>query len=123
MLANDFGKLHHYDLGIVLLANSTANPSKLVPHFRVRGITTVPTFVSPTLAVMPVPTAWRDQKLSFGITATNLTHYALSAAPVGKKYESIIVGWGNGLGLTWGFTGRLCLLGLFTLAKIRREVG
>jgi hypothetical protein len=84
---------------------TAATPAGLFPYFRVRGITTVPAFVSPTIAQIPVPKRWRTKSLSFGIEATSLTHYAMSVAPTGEEKERVIIGHGNGLGLTWGFTG------------------
>ncbi|TVY84292.1 Non-reducing end alpha-L-arabinofuranosidase BoGH43A [Lachnellula suecica] len=111
-------QLHHYDLGIVMLppgtsniTSRTSNTTALIPYFRVRGITTVPAFVSPTLALTPVPSAWVGDSLNVQITASNLTHYALSAGPASRPYEQKIIGYGNGLGLTWGFTG--ALLGVY----------
>jgi hypothetical protein len=86
-------------------AATAASRAGLVPHFRVRGITTVPAFISPTIAQVPVPKPWKGKTLRFGIEATNLTHYAMSVAPTGAEEERMIVGYGNGLGLTWGFTG------------------
>jgi hypothetical protein len=82
-----------------------SNTSDLVPHFRVRGITTVPAFISPTLALTPMPSEWLGRSLNLEISASNLTHYALSAGPAFRQYEQKVIGYGNGLGLTWGFTG------------------
>ena len=90
-------QLHHWDLGIVIL-NST-------PQFRLRGITTVPAFVFPDLAVVPVPSAWLNTKLVFEIRASNVTHYTFAVGPVGKQSEMQTIGHAPGLGLTWGFTG------------------
>ncbi|EHK98584.1 putative Xylosidase/arabinosidase [Glarea lozoyensis 74030] len=95
----------------VALSVRQAPDGSLFPYFRVRGITTVPAFVSPTIAQIPVPKRWRTKSLSFGIEATSLTHYAMSVAPTGEEKERIIVGYANGLGLTWGFTG--ALLGVY----------
>jgi hypothetical protein len=90
---------------MIYQAATAAYPAGPVPYLRVRGITTVPAFTSPTIALLPVPKLWRGKKLRFGIEATNLTHYAMSVAPVDTEKERRIIGYGNGLGLTWGFTG------------------
>ncbi|KAF4632151.1 hypothetical protein G7Y89_g5978 [Cudoniella acicularis] len=107
-------QLHHYDLGIVMLPSSTkrklsssSNITSLAPHFRVRGITTVPAFTSSDLAVTAIPSPWIGQSITLKIQAKNITHYELSAGPLGKKAEMKTIGYGNGLGLTWGFTGVL----------------
>ncbi|KAG9231933.1 beta-xylosidase [Amylocarpus encephaloides] len=106
-------QLHHYDLGIVLSTQpaTATKRARLVPQFRVRGITTVPAFISPTIAQIPMPETWTGKSLSFGINAKNITHYEMQVAPVGRKKDRIVVGYGNGLGLTWGFTG--ALLGVY----------
>ena len=90
-------QLHHYDLGIVYLSG--------IPNFRLRGITTVPTFISPTLALAAVPQAWLGGKLTFEIKASNVTHYYFAVGPVGKQSLRQTIGYTPGLGLTWGFTG------------------
>ncbi|KUJ07197.1 uncharacterized protein LY89DRAFT_767043 [Mollisia scopiformis] len=104
-------QLHHYDLGIVMLPNQTTNSSTLSPYFRVRGITTVPAFLSSDIAVAPVPAAWVSSHLTFEIRASNMTHYTLSVGPAGKQSQVMDIGFAPGLGLTWGFTG--ALLGVY----------
>ncbi|KAG4415262.1 hypothetical protein IFR04_011619 [Cadophora malorum] len=97
-------QLHHYDLGLVISSNASA------PILRLRGITTVPAFISPTIATVPVPSSWRvseTKQLAFQIRMSNLTHYTFSAGPVGKPSLMQDVGVAPGLGLTWGFAGAL----------------
>ncbi|KAH8678806.1 beta-xylosidase [Tricladium varicosporioides] len=111
-------QLHHYDLGLVMLSSSSAgNGTDLKPYFRVRGITTVPAFKSTDLALIAVPTAWLSKGITFEIKAENITHYALSAGPSGNINEMKTIGYGNGLGLTWGFTG--ALLGVYATTNGR----
>jgi len=55
---------------------------------------------------VPVPPKWAGQEITLDITARNLTHYVFSAGPASRKSERQIIGYGNGLGLTWGFTGK-----------------
>ncbi|ORX91012.1 beta-xylosidase [Clohesyomyces aquaticus] len=111
-------QLHHWDLGIVM--GSLASPPKtsgyggpasnsttLVPYLRLRGITTVPTFVFPDLHIVPFPTGWSGQKITLQITASNITHYTFSAGPAGQESLMQHIGTAPGLGLTWGFTGTL----------------
>ncbi|KAH8801380.1 beta-xylosidase [Xylogone sp. PMI_703] len=105
-------QLHHYDLGIVLLPDSNASSPTAgtpIPHFRVRGITTVPVFLNTSDTPIPVPSSWlgKGKQIRLEIKASNITHYALSAGPVGMMSQTQLIGWGNGLGLTWGFTGAL----------------
>ncbi|TAQ88821.1 hypothetical protein B7494_g2846 [Chlorociboria aeruginascens] len=102
-------QLHHWDLGAVLLMAS--NGTSLTANLRLRGITTVPTFVFPDLAILPIPTAWLQEELTLEIKTFNLTHYAFSAGPAGKRSLMQTVGYAPGLGLTWGFTG--ALLGIY----------
>ncbi|KAH6690769.1 beta-xylosidase [Leptodontidium sp. MPI-SDFR-AT-0119] len=102
-------QLHHYDLGFVISANNT-------PILRMRGITTVPAFVSPTIATLPIPPSWLTSKqLAFQIRMANVTHYTFSAGPVGKLSAMQDVEFASGLGLTWGFTG--ALLGVYATSN------
>ncbi|CZR67137.1 related to beta-xylosidase [Phialocephala subalpina] len=103
-------QLHHYDLGVVMVQNST-NSTNISPYLRLRGITTVPGFLSSDIAVIPVPNSWATKHIIFEIRASNITHYTFSAAPAGKKSQMIDIGFAPGLGLTWGFTG--ALLGVY----------
>ncbi|KAE8442975.1 hypothetical protein EG329_002513 [Mollisiaceae sp. DMI_Dod_QoI] len=109
-------QLHHYDLGLVMLPNST-NSTKVSPHLRLRGITTVPAFVSPDIAVIPMPSAWAGQHITFEIKASNITHYTFSARPKGTYSQTLDIGFAPGLGLTWGFTG--ALLGVYATTNGR----
>ncbi|KAI7514773.1 hypothetical protein KC331_g22535, partial [Hortaea werneckii] len=104
---------HHYDLGIVMLSPSStssssssptddppSNTSSLTPHFRLRGISSSSTSSQtdfPTL-ISPVNETWLDRRespnpLRLEIKATNLTHYALSAAPAGAEHLRQTLGY------------------------------
>lgn len=110
-----FLQLHHWDLGIVMSEKSkipvttgykgpSSNGTNLVPYLRLRGITTVPSFIFPDLAILPMPASWK-QKITLEIRATNITHYTFSAGPAGIPSQMQDIGSAPGLGLTWGFTG------------------
>ncbi|KAH8601518.1 glycoside hydrolase family 43 protein [Bisporella sp. PMI_857] len=103
-------QLHHYDLGIAIL-NGTA-------QFRLRGITTVPTFISNDIALVPFPITWLG-RLVFEIRAANITHYTFLVGPVGRPAEARVIGYAPGLGLTWGFTG--ALLGVYATTNGEAE--
>lgn len=119
-LFNDFFQLHHWDLGIVMGSNSTppvttgyggpsSNGTNMVPYLRLRGITTVPNFVFPDLAILPMPTEW-GTKIALEIRASNLTHYTFSAGASGNQSQMEDIGSAPGSGLTWGFTGMLSFI-------------
>jgi hypothetical protein len=101
---------HHFDLGLVLLPNSTSvnssssASSELAPYFRFRGISYLPT---PGPVLMPVPDSWQGQKLRMEIKAFNLTHFAMSAGPAEHVSEMVTVGYAPGADLSFGFTGKL----------------
>jgi hypothetical protein len=116
MYCADLLQLHHWDLGIVMASNSTppvttsykgpsSNGTNLVPFLRLRGITTVPSFIFPDLGILRVPASWKDQ-IALEIRATNITHYTFSAGPAGIQSQMQDIGFAPGLGLTWGFTGK-----------------
>lgn len=84
--------------------SSTANSSSSL-YFRLRGITTVPNFLSSDIAVVPAPAAWKAKNFTFQIRASNITHYTFSVGPAGKHSQMLDIGFAPGLGLTWGFTG------------------
>lgn len=75
---------------------------------RVRGITTVPAFIYPDIAVVPLNSTWLPGRITLEIKATNVTHYTFSAGPTGHQSMMQDFGYAPGLGLTWGFTGE-CL--------------
>ncbi|KAI6809841.1 glycoside hydrolase family 43 protein, partial [Hortaea werneckii] len=98
---------HHYDLGIVMLPPSTtsssqaddppSNTAPLTPHFRLRGISSSSTIDFPTL-ILPINQTWLNRPespnlLRLEIKATNLTHYALSAAPAGAEHLRQTLGY------------------------------
>ncbi|KAI7591462.1 glycoside hydrolase family 43 protein [Hortaea werneckii] len=120
---------HHYDLGIVMLppsSSSTSSPTDdppstdtapLTPHFRLRGISSSSTSSQtdfPTL-ILPVNETWLNPNspegtpnlLRLEIKATNLTHYALSAAPGGAEHLRQTLGYAPARGVSYGFTGVL----------------
>ncbi|KAE9368107.1 glycoside hydrolase family 43 protein [Stipitochalara longipes BDJ] len=114
-------QLHHWDLGIVLGSNSTppvttgysgpsSNGTNLVPYLRLRGITTVPNFIFPDIAIVPILATWSNN-ITLEIRASNITHYTFSAGPAGSQGQMQDIGFAPGLGLTWGFTG--ALLGVY----------
>jgi hypothetical protein len=88
----------------------SSNETNLVPYLRLRGITTVPNFVFPDLAILPMPSAWLNQKITLEIKASNITHYTFSASPAGSQSQMQDIGFAPGLGLTWGFTGMFPIL-------------
>lgn len=91
-----------------MLKNQTSNSSSaLAPYLRLRGITTVPSFVSLDIATVPVPASWSSKQITFEIRAANITHYVMSAGPSGQQSQMMDVGFAPGLGLTWGFTGKI----------------
>lgn len=88
-------------------SNITAStPGKVVPYLRLRGITTVPTFISSDIAIIPLSTGKPTKRVELQIRAENITHYILSA-------NGLDVGAVPGLGLTWGFTGMFSRLARF----------
>jgi hypothetical protein len=86
----------------------SSNGTNLVPYLRLRGITTVPNFIFPDLAILPL-TPGLGNKITLEIRASNITHYAFSAGPSGSQSQMEDIGFAPGLGLTWGFTGMLSL--------------
>jgi len=84
----------------------STNGTNLVPYLRLRGITTVPNFIFPDLVIIPMPAAWGN-KITLRIGASNITHSTFSAGPAGSQSLMQDIGFAPGLGLTWGFTGRL----------------
>ncbi|KAI7151552.1 glycoside hydrolase family 43 protein, partial [Hortaea werneckii] len=125
---------HHYDLGIVMLPSSSSSPtddppsntSSLTPHFRLRGIssssTSAPDF--PTL-ILPINQTWLDRPespnlLRLEIKASNLTHYALSAAPAGAEHLRQTLGYAPARGVSYGFTG--VLVGVYASVNGREVV-
>ncbi|KAI7236672.1 glycoside hydrolase family 43 protein [Hortaea werneckii] len=135
---------HHYDLGIVMLpasSSSTSSPTDdppstdttpLTPHFRLRGISSSSSTSSqtdfPTL-ILPVNETWLNPNspegtpnlLRLEIKATNLTHYALSAAPVGAEHLRQTLGYAPARGVSYGFTG--VLVGVYASVNGREGEG
>ncbi|KAI7351265.1 glycoside hydrolase family 43 protein [Hortaea werneckii] len=140
---------HHYDLGIVMLPSSSSSSSSptshqsdpstplLTPHFRLRGIsssssstTDFPTLIlplNPTWLSPPWPSPDRSHTtptsnpIRLAITATNLTHYALSAAPAGAEHLRQTLGYAAAAGVSYGFTG--ALVGVYASVNGRVEGG
>ncbi|GAB1735523.1 hypothetical protein NU219Hw_g4102t1 [Hortaea werneckii] len=134
---------HHYDLGIVMLSPSTSSSSSSssptddppstsspTPHFRLRGIsssssssTSQPDF--PTL-ILPINQTWLNHPsstpnlLRLEIKASNLTHYALSAAPAGFEHLRQTLGYAPARGVSYGFTG--ALVGVYASSNGREGV-
>jgi len=95
---------HHIDFGFVLVpSSSTASPS-LVPSFRIRSESYLPT---PKPVITPVPSGWANKTLTLQIQAKNVTHYTFSAGPADHSEELIVIGYGEGALVSWGFTGTL----------------
>ncbi|RMX87101.1 hypothetical protein D0869_02619 [Hortaea werneckii] len=134
---------HHYDLGIVMLppsSSSTSSPTDdppstdtapLTPHFRLRGISSSSTSSQtdfPTL-ILPVNETWLNPNspegtpnlLRLEIKATNLTHYALSAAPGGAEHLRQTLGYAPARGVSYGFTG--VLVGVYASCNGREGFG
>ncbi|KAJ2931101.1 hypothetical protein H1R20_g5997, partial [Candolleomyces eurysporus] len=108
---------HHIDLGVVMLPDSGG---KLVPHFRYRGASYIP---MPEPIVTPVPAEWNlssddlkaKLKLRLEIKASNMTHYAFSAGPVGAESLTKTIAVISNEGVSWGFTG--VLLGVYSTSN------
>ncbi|KAI6790121.1 glycoside hydrolase family 43 protein [Hortaea werneckii] len=115
---------HHYDLGIVMLPSSSSSPTSsqsLTPHFRLRGISTSTTSPDFPVLLQPVNQTWlsspphqnqphpasqqTSNPIRLEIQATNLTHYALSAAPSGAEHLRQTLGYSPARGVSYGFTG------------------
>lgn len=121
---------HHLDLGIVMLPRSShasssssfpdpgppdsgregeggelsarSPPAPLVPHFRFRGISSVPVHAD---IVYSIPDSWINKKMTMGIEARNYTHYTFVAGPAGGRLSEIAVVPNDAV--SWGFTGML----------------
>ena len=61
----------------------------------------------PSASVTPVPAAWKNRRLTMQIEATNVTHYTFSAKPADSGEKMMIIGYGAGDLVSWGFTGKL----------------
>ncbi|KAI7464224.1 glycoside hydrolase family 43 protein [Hortaea werneckii] len=131
---------HHYDLGIVMLPSPspTDPPSttpSLTPHFRLRGISSSSSSSSaptgfPTL-ILPLNHTWLSpfpspshpnptpNSIRLAITASNRTHYALSAAPAGAEHLRQTLGYAPAAGVSYGFTG--ALVGVYASVNGRVE--
>lgn len=114
-------QLHHFDLGITLLpnttnisntsnANTSPTPPLLTPHLRYRSTSklltpTTTTFLKETHTI-PLP-ATHTSKTTLEIKAFNLTHYSFSAGPAGHKSLMQAIAYAPAQGLSSGFTGSL----------------
>ncbi|KAH8764023.1 hypothetical protein BGZ57DRAFT_956101 [Hyaloscypha finlandica] len=78
----------------------SSNVTNLVPYLRLRGITTVPSFIFHDLAIVSLPAAWKN-RITLKIRASNITHYTFSAGPVSSQSQKQDIGFAPGLGLTW----------------------
>lgn len=120
---------HHFDLGIVMLPNSTTNnniasydntssstPADLYPHLRLRGISYLPT---PPEIVVPVNETWLGEPLTMEIRAFNYTHYSLSAGPAKHQHLMQTIGYAPAADLSFGFTGTL--VGVYATTNGRNE--
>lgn len=110
---------HHLDLGVVMLpANATtaafpgtnvtaaADPSRLIPQFRFRGISYVPV---PDPVVIPVPSEWVGHTLRLEIKASNATHYSFSVGPSDAQSKMQTLIWVSNQPVSFAFTGKFAL--------------
>ncbi|KAF9041681.1 glycoside hydrolase family 43 protein [Panaeolus papilionaceus] len=99
---------HHLDLGIVMLPreggelSARSPPAPLVPHFRFRGISSVPVHAD---IVYSIPHSWINKKMTMGVEARNYTHYTFVAGPAGGRLSEIAVVPNDAV--SWGFTGTI----------------
>lgn len=62
-----------------------------------------------------MPSAWRNEILTFEITAGNTTHYSFSVGLSSKKKTLQTLAYVPGEIISWGFTG--ALLGVYATAN------
>lgn len=113
---------HHLDMGVVMLPRGAGGERAalpgyededeqeeegLVPHIRFRGESYVPV---PAPVVVPVPGAWRGGPLTLEIRAANVTHYAFSVGPAGRRSLMQTLLYASNEPVSWGFTGELFFL-------------
>jgi Beta xylosidase C-terminal Concanavalin A-like domain len=91
---------HQYHMGLVMLPGLEGG---LNPHIRFRAESYVPV---PAPVVMPLPQAWKGQKLAMEIKASNFTHFAFSVGPANAQSQMRTIVVAPTDALSWGFTGK-----------------
>ncbi|RWA09573.1 hypothetical protein EKO27_g5535 [Xylaria grammica] len=101
-------QVNHIDLGVVLLApqspsfssNRASGKPQLAFRFRAEG-----TGVRPEPKIVPIPSAWADEKkIRLQIQTLNATHYSLAAMPVSDPQAKLVIGTASA-GLVSGGNG------------------
>ncbi|KAK2613899.1 hypothetical protein N8I77_000772 [Diaporthe amygdali] len=102
-------QVQHIDLGIVNLASRNGTNSTLAFRFRVEA-SGKPNITVPETTIVPVPRAWRPEKIRLSVSAVSDSLYVFGAAPTSRPGEYREIGTASALVVSGGtgpFTGTI----------------